>query len=607
MQPEIENEPSYVFNTREYKENSLILSVLTLNYGIVSVMVRGSNARSVLQPFTPLKLSLKPSKTDLYFLSDFECCGETYDFKLPILFCATYLNELLYHLYHSKEANPMLFGTYVATLDALQQQKQIEQHLRIFELTLLECLGYGLSPIDQNGQPLQAKQLYRFGIGMGFIPVNQAPSLGSNSKRAFLRTIAELKSTPETAPTPMPAPALDASLSNTAATTTTSSSSPTASNQAASWSDEDLEDAMLFSKHKVKGPKLEARSSVGAWGMEQYAGVTTPDGRPINLSELIGPALPGAVLSKIVNRSFDADLLKQSKQLTNALFQFLLGKREIKSRQMYRDYLQLQAQGKTAQASVGATASDTTTTESQAVPAGETTTQMESSQKISSQLSPSAVDATTTTASLTTSNAATASSLAAAAITATTTTTAPAKEGEVLQQAAAKVEAALKEEQLKQSTQKAKSRKTKAKTKATTTTTEPSEISALASDETSVDSKQPAATLAEGKSAQKTKRKPKQPLPGEVVLEPSAALLASEAKAQAELSAQLATAKRKTRKTTAKSKTAETTKSTADDKTPLAEQGTKTEKKAKAAKRTKVLSTTLEAKAQDADALEQLS
>lgn len=603
MQPEIENEPSYIFNTREYKENSLILSVLTLNYGVVSVMVRGSNARSVLQLFTPLKLSLKPSKTDLYFLSDFECCGETYDFKLPILFCATYLNELLYHLYHSKEANPMLFGTYVATLDALQQQKQIEQHLRIFELTLLECLGYGLSPIDQNGQPLQAKQLYRFGIGMGFIPVNQAPSLGSNSKRAFLRTIAELKSTPETAPLPMTAPAPDASLANTA-----SFSSPTASNQAASWSDEDLEDAMLFSKHKVKGPKLEARSSVGTWGMEQYAGVTTPDGRPINLSELIGPVLPGAVLSKIVNRSFDADLLKQSKLLTNALFQFLLGKREIKSRQMYRDYLQLQAQGKTAQANVGAAASDTTTTtESQAVPAGETTTQMESSQNISTQLSPSGVDATTTTASLTTSNAATASSLAAAD--AAITTTAPAKEGEVLQQAAAKAEAALKEEQLKQSAQKTKSRKTKAKTKATTT--DPDEIAALASNETSVDPKQPAETL-----AKKTKCKPKQPLPGEVLLEPSAALLASEAKAQAELSAQLATAKRKTRKTTAKSKTAETTKttkkSTAGDKTPLADQSTNTEKQAKAAERTKIASSTLEAKAktqrvQAADALEPLS
>lgn len=353
----IESEPGYIFNIREYKENSVILSVLTLNYGHVSVMARGAHARSILQPFTPLKLSLSPSKTDMYFLQDVECCGETYSFKLPILFCATYLNELLYHLYHSKDANPILFGTYVATLEALQQQQHVERHLRIFELTLLECLGYGLSSTDQDGVPLQNGQLYRFGIGMGFIKV-QAERPENTSKRAFLNTISRLNAEASQASLAQTANPQDAivltqavntsqPVSTLALNSSESQNQEANTNSVSNWSDEELESAMRFSKRKVKGPSITSHTSASLDSyQQQYSGLVTNDGRPISLSELLGPALPGDVLSKIIAHKFDADVLKQSKLLTNALFQFLLGKREIKSRQMYRDYLQLQAQGK---------------------------------------------------------------------------------------------------------------------------------------------------------------------------------------------------------------------------------------------------------------------
>lgn len=535
----IENEPSYIFNVREYKESSVILSVLTLNYGQVSVMVRGSGARSTLQPFTPLKLTLTPSKTDLYFLQDYECCGDSYSFKLPVLFCATYLNELLYHLYHAKESNPVLFGTYVATLEALQQQNQIEKHLRVFELTLLECLGYGLSPMDQDGHPLQPRQLYRFGIGMGFIPVAAAKPINV-SKQSFLQTIAalreeELESTSENQTaqnttvqnslshssvdlnSPTQSDVSQNSLSQNAVESLTQGSSIPLS--AASWSDEELESAMRFSKHKVKGPKLSSPTYGVAGYTQNYSGLTTSDGRPIGESELLGPALYGDLLSRVVARSFDPDTLKQSKQLTNALFQFLLGKREIKSRQLYRDYLQMQAQRKAQELTKPqATANEQGQLSQAATPLISQESGLDLAVKPTRSGTIKLDDSLEQSENLTIKRVG------------------KAKTGEVLQQQASVVESQLKQQQIEQ-VQAAKKRRTRKPR----------------SEKQSEQYAQQVLTTKD--SAKGTARL------GEVQLQPSEALLESEAKAKQQLAQKLETAKRKPRskKTTAGAKTSRKT------------------------------------------------
>lgn len=536
----IENEPSYIFNVREYKESSVILSVLTLNYGQVSVMVRGSGARSTLQPFTPLKLTLTPSKTDLYFLQDYECCGDSYSFKLPVLFCATYLNELLYHLYHAKESNPVLFGTYVATLEALQQQNQIEKHLRVFELTLLECLGYGLSPMDQDGHPLQPRQLYRFGIGMGFIPVAAAKPINV-SKQSFLQTIAalreeELESTSENQTaqnttvqnslshssvdlnSPTQIDVSQNSLSQNAVESLTQGSS-IPSSSAASWSDEELESAMRFSKHKVKGPKLSSPTYGVAGYTQNYSGLITSDGRLIGESELLGPALYGDLLSRIVERRFDSEVLKQSKQLTNALFQFLLGKREIKSRQLYRDYLQMQAQRKAQELTKPqATANEQGQLSQAATPLISQESGLEIAVKQSVSGTIKLDDSLEQSENLTIKRVG------------------KAKTGEVLQQQASVVESQLKQQQIEQ-VQAAKKRRTR-------------------KPRSEKQSEQYAQQVLTAKdSAKGTARL------GEVQLQPSEALLESEAKAKQQLAQKLETAKRKPRskKTTAGAKTSRKT------------------------------------------------
>lgn len=522
----IENEPSYVFNVREYKENSVIASVLTLNHGRISVMVRGSAARSALQPFAPLKLTLAPSKTDLFFLQDFECCGESYNFKMPIFFCATYLNELLYHLYNSKECSPLLFGTYVATLEALNQQKHIESSLRKFELTLLETLGYGLSSQDQDGNNLQPQQLYRFGVGMGFIAVD-APVKAHSSKQEFLRTIANLQAAP-----PNKEDSSESTSQSTTTDTNTSVNTTSATTSSvSSWSDEELEDAMRFSKRKVKGPSIASYSyATNTFSQVQYSGLVTPEGRPIAINELLGPALLGSVLSKIIQRQFDADTLKQSKELTNALFNFLLGKREIKSRQLYKDYMQVQAAKNAAKEAAlkNASASGTTaTTQEQASGAGAIITD-------STQSESTAYSATTE------------SSLPQDKSTAVKIE--PIPEGKIeasksLLEAGAKASATLKEQQEQQKQQKAQEKQSTRRRKSSTAKTKKSELQSTGVGEASLSEQEMVTTLVAWA------------LNGPE-LEPSAALLESEAKAKLLLQEQLEQAKKPKKRSRKSSKTA---------------------------------------------------
>lgn len=116
----IENEPCYIYHVRDYQEHSQIIEALSLNYGALTIMAQGSKranspTKGLFQPFIPLKLSLKKSRSELYFLTGYEHAGNGFDFKMPYYFCASYINELLHHLYHNKDSDVALFGSYIET------------------------------------------------------------------------------------------------------------------------------------------------------------------------------------------------------------------------------------------------------------------------------------------------------------------------------------------------------------------------------------------------------------------------------------------------------------------------------------------------------------
>ncbi len=317
--PVIEREPCYIYNMREYQEHSLILEALSLNLGAIAILARGakrpdSPLKGLFQPFTPLLLSLQlGQKGDLYYLKDYEYCPGGYHFVIPESFCAFYLNELLHLLYHGKESDKLLFGHYIATLEAIEHKDKIEYHLRSFELHLLKSLGYGISPLDEFGAPVQADKRYRFCFGVGFVEVN--PDLMGQVMRA------------QTAPR----------------------SKSTSAERPAERSSESADDGLLFAKSKIRGPKLAdtrtSASSSPAWVQRALSqGVSSSDLKRYYEynGEFLGPILTGAEIQDIVSLQFtDPNSLHIAKTLNSSVIDRLTGGVELNSRKLYREYLHL--------------------------------------------------------------------------------------------------------------------------------------------------------------------------------------------------------------------------------------------------------------------------
>ena len=326
----IENEPCYIYHVRDYQEHSQIIEALSLNYGALTIMAQGSKranspTKGLFQPFIPLKLSLKKSRSELYFLTGYEHAGNGFDFKMPYYFCASYINELLHHLYHNKDSDVALFGSYIETLEAIRDKNGIESHLRNFELTLLRSLGYSLSNCDDEGALLSFKDKYRFCFGLGFVKYDEKllSYVTSQYKRASSYT----------------------------------SSSYT--NGSSSYNSEE-DDGMLFSKSKVRGRRLESNVSSRSYGVShmgfesfQYHNNFDPEQGELlkkysdYLQDFLGPILDGAQIRDIIERSFALpDAARNAKLLTSSIINKLLNGREVKSRRLYREYVELKIKQK---------------------------------------------------------------------------------------------------------------------------------------------------------------------------------------------------------------------------------------------------------------------
>ena len=314
---QIEREPCYIYSMREYQEHSLILEAISLNLGAIAILARGakrpdSPLQGLFQPFTPLLLSLQlGQKGDLYYLKDYEYCPGGYHFVIPESFCAFYLNELLHLLYHGKESDKLLFGHYIATLEAIEHKDNIEHHLRSFELHLLKSLGYAISPLDEQGEPVKADQSYRFCFGIGFVEVDPE----------FMAQVMRTQSQKTTAaPAPVPQPETGA------------------------------DNAMLFAKSKIRGPKMAESRPSQAPGQEAWVKRALEQGFSSSViqryyeygADLLGPILTGAEIQDIV--SLECKLphsAHNAKLLTASVINRLTGGVELNSRKLYREYLHL--------------------------------------------------------------------------------------------------------------------------------------------------------------------------------------------------------------------------------------------------------------------------
>lgn len=141
-------QPAYILHTRPYRDTSMLVDFLTPDFGRITAVARGVRSRktpkrNLLNPFTRLLISFQ-GKTDLKLLTHFETEGAHYPLSAKHLFSGFYLNELLVRLLPELDAHPDIYSLYERSLQSLSAQQDLESILRVFELQLLQELGYGI-------------------------------------------------------------------------------------------------------------------------------------------------------------------------------------------------------------------------------------------------------------------------------------------------------------------------------------------------------------------------------------------------------------------------------------------------------------------------------
>lgn len=182
----VELQSAYILHARPYRDTSLLVDVLTPDYGRVCLIAKGarkaaskgkSNQRSFLQPFISLQLSWQ-GKSSLKTLIGAEPI-ENYHTSLAghRLYSALYVNELL--LYVLPQENPAddLYDVYHMLLQHLCDENfELEPCLRQFEFQLLDELGYGINFYAEanNGNDFEPTKEYVYVLNHGFVETHAA-------------------------------------------------------------------------------------------------------------------------------------------------------------------------------------------------------------------------------------------------------------------------------------------------------------------------------------------------------------------------------------------------------------------------------------------------
>ncbi|WP_286133501.1 DNA repair protein RecO [Colwellia sp. UCD-KL20] len=184
---EIFEQQAFILHSRPFKDNQLIVDLLTEQSGKVSAIVytgktQKSNKKGLLQPFFPLQIVLK-GRGQLKNLSRIETNQRSFDLKGNYVFSGFYLNELLVKLLGEHIECPELFHQYKQSLQALAEQTSIEKILRNFEMILLDELGqsFDFSNVFESSEPF-----YYYVLDEGFIPAISKLTLPKYSKEHLL-------------------------------------------------------------------------------------------------------------------------------------------------------------------------------------------------------------------------------------------------------------------------------------------------------------------------------------------------------------------------------------------------------------------------------------
>lgn len=169
----VDHQPAFVLHSYAWRETSLIVEVLSRDFGRIAIVARGakrptSQFRGILMPFSPLAVSWS-GRAELKTLVRAEWQGGLAPLRGDGLLAAFYMNELLVRLLPRADAHPALFGSYVQSLAGLASQDSARDRLlRCFELDLLRDLGVAPSfEFCSDGEPIDPREWYDVDVQRG--------------------------------------------------------------------------------------------------------------------------------------------------------------------------------------------------------------------------------------------------------------------------------------------------------------------------------------------------------------------------------------------------------------------------------------------------------
>lgn len=171
------NQPltGYILHQKPYGESRSLIYFFSQELGVVHGV-----GKKNLPLFVPIQLFAN-GKNALKTFSQSQLLSFHQSLVGQGLFAGMYLNEILLKLLPVEEPMPELWQGYQHAITQICQLFQsptadvltlLKWQLRQFETLLVEQLGYGLDfASDSLGSEIQPKQLYRYQLQQGFVPL----------------------------------------------------------------------------------------------------------------------------------------------------------------------------------------------------------------------------------------------------------------------------------------------------------------------------------------------------------------------------------------------------------------------------------------------------
>ena len=197
-------ESCFLLHARSFGDTSIIADIFTESSGKISIMAKGAkNPRSKffghLLPFSPLKV-IFTGKSEMKTLTHIDSNFVFQSIKGPHdLYTYLYVNELMVRLLPKGLPNQELYDLYQNFVELARADVISETDLRVFELDLLDVLGYGINfdTDTKDDSEFQDSVIYSYIPEKGFYSAGNAEGFKaeeiSKIKNRSLKGIDKLK------------------------------------------------------------------------------------------------------------------------------------------------------------------------------------------------------------------------------------------------------------------------------------------------------------------------------------------------------------------------------------------------------------------------------